>query len=205
MARHVSVRDVGRRASGIAVAAALWLGAPAAWAGPDPGGALEALALTPFRVAGDALGAAGLAGAALVGLAGDGVSLLDANVVTRPVLRGVASGGVRRVAWALSAGSTGVMEGLRGEDVERLPEARAGYLENAPGVGRFDTFVTALGSLRLALDDALGGPAQGVLRLVGARATADRVAGWQRDERIQVLGPLAPGAGGEAESATLPP
>jgi hypothetical protein len=98
-----------------------------------------------------------------------------------------------------------MMEGLRAEDVERLPEARAAYLENAPGVGRFDTFVTALGSLRLALDDALGGPAQAVLRLVGARDTAERVAGWQRDERIQVLGPLAPGTGGDAESATLPP
>ena len=196
---------MGRRASGIAVAAALWLGAGSAAAGPDPGGALEAIALTPFRVAGDAVGALGLTGAALVGLAGDGVSLLDANPLTRPVLRGIASGGVRRVAWALSAGSTGVMEGLRGEDVERLPEARAAYLENAPGVGRFDTFVTALGSLRLAFDDALGGPTQGVLRLVGARSAADRVAGWQRDERIQVLGPLAPGAGGETESATLPP
>lgn len=197
---------MGRRAGGIAIAAALWLVAGPAAGGPRPGRALEELALTPFRVAGDAVGAAGLTSAAVVGLAGDGVSLVDANPLSRRVLRGIASGAVRRLALALSQGSTGLLEGLRAEDVERLPEPRAAYLENAPGIGRFDTFVTGLGSARLALEDALGGTTQALLRLVGARATAERVAGWQSDERIRVLGPLARETdGGEAGSATLPP
>jgi len=210
MGGHGSVRIVGRRASGIAIAVALWLAAGGAAAGPRPGRALEALVLTPFRVAGDAVGAVGLAGAAVIGLAGDGVSLVDANPLTRPVLRGVASRSVRRIALALSQGSTGVLEGLRGEDVERLPEPVAAYLENAPGVGRLDTFATGLGALRLGVEDALGGPAQALLRLVGANGTAEGVADWQRDERIRVLGPLAPREhaavpGADAGSATLPP
>ena len=95
----------------------------------------------------------------MVGLAGDGVALLDANRFTNPVLRGIPSGCVRRVALALSQGSTGLMEGLRAEDVERLPEPSVAYLENAPGAGRLDTLLTGLGSLRLAVEDALGGPA----------------------------------------------
>jgi hypothetical protein len=208
MGGHVSVRDVGRRAGGIAIAAALWLAAGVAAAGPDwpdPAGSAQALVLTPFRVAGDVVGAVGLSGACVIGLAGDGVSLVDANPLTRPVLRGVASGAVRRVALGLSQGSTGFMEGLRGEDVERLPEPPAAYLENAPGIGRLDTFLSSLGALRLALDDALGGPTQAVLRLVGARAAAERVERFQREERIRVLGPLVRETGLDAESATLGP
>jgi hypothetical protein len=121
------------------------------------------------------------------------------------VLRGVPSACVRRVALALSQGSTGFMEGLRAEDVERLPEPRAAYLENAPGVGRLDTLVTGLGSLRLALGDALGGPALVLLRAAGARDVADAVAELQREERIRVLGPLVDEPGPAGGSATLPP
>jgi len=174
-------------------------------AAPDLGGAAEAIVSTPFRVAGDLVAAGGLSAAAVVGLAGDGVALIDDNPLTRPVLRGIPSGCVRRVALALSQGSTGLMEGLRAEDVERLPEPRAAYLENAPGAGRLDTLVTGLGSLRLAVEDALGGPALVLLRAVGARATADRLSDLQRDERTRVLGPLVEESGAEGGSARLPP
>jgi len=146
----------------------------------------------------------GLSAASAVGLAGDGVALIDANPLTNPVLRGIPSGCVRRVALALSQGSTGLLEGLRAEDIERLPEPSVTYLQNAPGAGRLDTLLTGLGSLRLALEDALGGPALVVLRISGARAAAERVASWQRDERIRVLGPLAQEAGADPGSATLP-
>jgi len=166
------------------------LPAPAARAAPDPGGAVRALLLTPLRVSGDAIGAGGLLGASVLGLCGDGLSLVDANRFTRPVLFGALSGLVRRAALGLSQGSTGALEGLRAEDVERLPEPREAYLDNAPGAGRLDTALTALGSLQLALEDALAGPALFALRAAGASAPAAAVAGWSRDERIRVLGPL---------------
>jgi len=98
---------------------------------------------------------------------------------------------VRRVALALSQGSTGLMEGLRAEDIERLPEPHVAYLENAPTAGRLDTLLTGLGSLRLAVEDALGGPALVLLRAGGAEGAAETVSSWQRDERVRVLGPLA--------------
>ena len=146
-----------------------------------------------------------MSAASVIGLAGDGVALLDANPLANPVLRGIPSGCVRRVALALSQGSTGLMEGLRADDIERLPEPSVAYLRNAPGAGRLDTLLTGLGSLRLALADALGGPALVLLRASGARATAAHVSGWQRDERIRVLGPLAQEPRGGAGSAALRP
>ena len=140
-----------------------------------------------------------------MGLAGDGVALVDANRFTKPVLQGIPSTCVRRVALALSQGSTGLMEGLRAEDVERLPEPSVAYLENAPGAGRLDTLLTGLGSLRLAVEDALGGPALVLLRIAGANQSADQVAGFMREERIRVLGPLVREANPDPGSATLPP
>ena len=146
-----------------------------------------------------------MSAASVVGLAGDGVALLDANRLTNPVLRGIPSGCVRRVALALSQGSTGLMEGLRAEDVERLPEPSVAYLENAPGAGRLDTLLTGLGALRLAVEDALGGPTLVMLRISGANESAEHVSGWLRDDRIRVLGPLADEAGKKSGSATLAP
>lgn len=151
------------------------------------------------------IGAAGLSAASVVGLAGDGVALIDANRFSKPVLQGVPSGCLRRVALALSQGSTGLLEGLRAEDVERLPEPSVAYLDNAFGAGRLDTLLTGLGSLRLAVEDALGGPTLVLLRLAGAKQSADRVDGFMRDERTRVLGPLAREENPEAGSATLPP
>lgn len=110
---------------------------------------------------------------------------------------------MRRVALALSQGSTGLLEGLRAEDVERLPEPSVAYLENAPGAGRLDTLLIGLGSLRLALEDALGGPALVLLRISGANGSAEQVSGWMRRERIRVLGPLVDEASVEPGSATL--
>lgn len=187
-----------------ASAALLLLPVRSAQAGPDLAGAADALVSTPFRVAGDLIGAAGLASASLVGLAGDAVALVDANRVTEPVLRAIPSRCIRRVALALSQGSTGLLEGLRAEDVERLPEPDAAYLTNAPGAGRLDTLLSGLGSLRLALEDALAGPALVLLRASGARGAAQRVDLWQRDERTRLLGPLAQEPGAGSGSATLP-
>ncbi|HTO08560.1 MAG TPA: hypothetical protein VMR86_16045 [Myxococcota bacterium] len=175
---------------GPALVACLLALAPQAHAGPDPGGALRALLATPFRVTGDALGAAGLVTASAVGFLGDTLALADANRFTEPVLFGLVSGAVRRTALGVSQLSTGALEGLRAEDVERLPEPREAYLDNAFGAGRLDTALTGLGALRLGLEDAFAGPALFAVRMAGAGSAAAAVAGFTRDERIRVLGPL---------------
>jgi hypothetical protein len=191
---HPSVRyrerdeggDVFRTALALLVLAA----AARAHAAPDPGAALHALLATPLRVTGDAVGAGGLAGAAALGLVGDGISLVDANRWTEPILFGALSTPVKWLALGVSQGSTGFLEGLRAEDVERLPEAREAYLGNEPGIGRIDTALTALGALRLALEDVVTGPARFALHAVGANDAARRVSDFARDERIRALGPL---------------
>jgi hypothetical protein len=173
-----------------ALCCALTLGSGVARAGPDAAGAVRALGATPFRVGGAAVGGSALLGAAALGTLGDALSLADANRWTSPILFGVGSGAVKRVALGLSQGGTGFLEGLRAEDVERLPEARAAYLGNAPFLGRLDTAWTGLGSLRLGAEDTFAGPALCLLRAVGARGPASSLAGFVRDERLRVLGPL---------------
>lgn len=159
-------------------------------AAPDPGAALEAAVDMPLRSIGSALGGVGLLGASLLATAGDAVHLVDANRLTRPVLRGVVSGSVRRGALAVSTASTSLLEALRGEDIERLPEAHATYLQAEPFTGRVDTALTGGAALRLAVGDLLSWPALVVLRGVGAEGWADRLDAARTDARVAMLGPL---------------
>jgi hypothetical protein len=167
----------------------LLLAAREAQAGPEPRAALWALASTPFRVGGDVIGAGGLVTASAVGLVGDGLSFVDANPLTEHFLFGLLSGSVRRAALGISQLSTGALEGLRAEDVERLPEPAEAYLANAPGAGRLDTALTGLGTLRLGLEDLCAGPVLFALHGVGASGAAAQVESFTRNERIRVLGP----------------
>jgi hypothetical protein len=157
---------------------------------PDPVGALRELTRAPLVVTGDVVGAAGLCAAAGIATAGDAVALVDANPVTRPALRGVASGLLHRAALAVSWTSTGALEALRGEDIERLPEAPATYLSAAPGTGRLATFLDGLRAAGLAVGDLLHAPLLVGARLVGARAGADRIAARRAEARTDALGPL---------------
>ncbi len=181
----------------------VWLAALAptgARAAPDPFGALATLARTPLVVAGDLCGAAGLGSAALIALGGDAIALIDDNPWTRPLLRGAASGFVHRIALATSWIGTGALEGLRGEDIERLPEASATYLEAAPGVGRVDTLLDAGSAASLAVGDLASAPFAVLLRAFGATTAADRMELWRREARVRALGPepLAPPPPGDA-------
>jgi hypothetical protein len=167
---------------------------PADAALPDAPAALRALLRAPGRVAGDAVGGVGLVGAATAALAGDAVSLIDDNRFSRPLLHGLASGVLKHVALALSWTATGALEGLRAEDIERLPEASPSYLEAAPGVGRLDTFASGVGALWLAVRDAVAAPPEVALHLVGARETARALQQSQSEARTRLLGPLPAGA-----------
>lgn len=161
----------------------------AARAAPDPAGALEAAIDMPLRAAGSALGGVGLVAASVLGLAGDAVCAIDGNRLTRPLLRGAFSNLVYRGALLVSGVSTGTLEALRGEDIERLPEAQATYLAAAPLVGRMDTALTGGAALTLAVGDLVSWPALVVLRLIGAQASADRLAAHRYDARVSALGP----------------
>lgn len=175
----------------IALICALGLAVTPARAAPDVDGALAALVAGPLDTTGDLIGSAGLMTAGVTGLAGDGIALLDDNRYTGLVLRGFASGLVHRLAMGISWTATGALEGLRGEDVERLPEAAATYLMAAPGVGRFDTIFTGVQALELAIEDALLHPLVFVLHATGVNDTAGRLSRRLEDSRDRALGPTA--------------
>jgi hypothetical protein len=166
--------------------AVLALGASLA---PDPGGAALALVDSALRVTGDLCGSAGLLAGSGVALAGDVLALIDHNRATAPWLAGFASRPTLRAAMALSWGGTSLLEALRGEDIERLPEAPATYLEAAPGIGRVDTALSAAGALWLATYDAATAPALVGLRLAGARERAARLDRARTEMRVRMLGP----------------
>jgi len=159
------------------------------WAGPDPLGALGALAQGSSRAAGDLIGGAGLVGAAGIALLGDGIALIDDNRLIRPVLRGALSGTTHHAALAVSWSTTGVLEALRAEDIERLPEAIETYRSAAPFVGRLDTALSGGAAIRLGVGDLCYAPVLSLLRLVGADAQARALARRRTEARINALGP----------------
>jgi len=158
-------------------------------AAPDPLAGAAALLATPFEVAGDLLGGAGLIGAALLAGVGDAVALADRNPVTEPLLRGAASRTVQTLAFAVSWSASSSLELLRREDVERLPEPLGAYVEVAPFAGRFDTARSGASALGLALRDAWSGPALAAAHLAGARGTAEALAQGRNEARVRALGP----------------
>ncbi|MFQ5515022.1 MAG: hypothetical protein ACE5FG_11365 [Myxococcota bacterium] len=168
----------------------VWAAEPARDSAAEEG-ALEALVGGTLAAAGDLAGAAGLASAALCAGVGDLVSLLDARAPLGPLLRGVGSQTLHRLAFGLSRAGTGVLEALRAEDIERLPEPRAAYLLADPGLGRLDTALDGLASLRLGVGDLMAAPVLAGLRTLRAER-ADRWLTRERSEaRLQALGPLA--------------
>ncbi len=160
-------------------------------AGPEPGKAWAALVETPLKTAGDLIGAVGLISASVVALAGDGVSFLDATYVPPGPLDGWVSGPIKRLAMTVSWTGTAALEGLRREDIERLPEDVATYRSAAPGRGRGTTFMTGIGAIRLAVRDLVTGPPLVVLHLVGANGLAERLERGNAEARTTLLGPLA--------------
>jgi hypothetical protein len=176
---------------GLAAGFALWLALyPVALrAGPDPIGAGAALVDSTLDGVGSVLGASGLLAGALVGGAGDLVQVVDGNRGSRPVLRGLVSGGVHRLAFAISWSGTRSLEVLRREEIERLPEPAAAYLDAAYGAGRLTTFMDGLGALWLGGGDLLTGPARFGLRLVGAEGTATALETSRSEAAVRWLGP----------------
>ena len=179
------------RMCGWVLAMGLMIGSPAAaWERPDLDAGWEALVETPFRVGGDLAGATGLLVAPAIALVGDALSLLDATWVPEGPLHGWVSSPLYRLALAVSWTGTGVLEGLRGENIERFPEDPATYRTAAAGAGRLDTCIAGVGAVRLAIRDVLSGPTRVLLSLAGLRARAGRVELAAEEARTRLLGPL---------------
>jgi hypothetical protein len=167
-------------AAGLAAA-----GAAPAQAAPEPVAAARALLETPLDVAGDLIGAAGLLTATGVALVGDVLALVDAPApaAARP------SRAVRGTAFGLAWAGSRALETLRCEDIERLPEPSAAWLEADPFVGRLDQFLTGAGAVSLGARDVLSGPALAVLYGVGATDAAASLEQTRSEDRIAALGP----------------
>ncbi len=161
----------------------------AAPAAPDVDGALDSLVGGPLRAAGSVIGGTGMIASAGIGLAGDVASLVDRNPITRPILHGAVSRALQRVALGLSWTTSGLMEGLRAVDIERLPEASSTYLQAGPGVGRLDTLLGGLGALRLGVSDAVTTVPLTLLRASGVQGLSKRLLQRQADLQIETLGP----------------
>jgi len=162
---------------------------PAAAGAPDVKGAAIALVRTPLRVAGDLGGGLTQLAATGVALLGDVVSLVDANRVTKPLLHAGASRTVQATAFAVAWTGSQTLQLLRWEDVERLPEPPAAFIDSARTAGRLDSTLAGLATLTLGLRDALLGTSEVLLRTSGANDAADRVAQHLYEARVRTLGP----------------
>ena len=167
----------------------LWTLLQATQAAPDVDGTLDSLIGGPLRAVGSVVGGTGMIASAGIGLAGDVASLVDRNPITRPILRGAVSRALQRVALGLSWTTSGLMEGLRAVNIERLPEASATYLMARPGVGRLDTVLGGLGALRLGISDAVTTIPLALLRVSGVQGLTKRLLQRQVDLQVQTLGP----------------
>ncbi|MFQ5697194.1 MAG: hypothetical protein ACE5IL_02790 [Myxococcota bacterium] len=156
---------------------------------PDPIGAGGAWIDSLLDGTGAALGGVGMLAASALGGAGDLVEGVDRNRWTARWLHGGASGAIQHLAFGVSYGATSLLERLRREDIERLPEPRAAYLDSAYGAGRGWTALDGLAALWVGVGDWTAGPARALLRLVGARGAAQGLEHARREAALRWLGP----------------
>ncbi len=177
----------------LGVTALLLAPATGARAGADFDGAAGALIALPADFVGDVFGGLGLIGAAGLGAAGDLVSLVDDNSVTRKVLQGIGSRALGRAALAVSHTASGALEGGRAEQLAAFPEPGKLYVKRGEKVShntvqRLGTLHTGIGAaVPLAVADVVTNSALVVTRMVGSE-NADSIATWQNDFRGHMVG-----------------
>ncbi len=171
----------------------LWVLPGGARAGPDIDGAVDALISWPLNTTGSVAGSAGLITASVAGTVGDLVALIDDNRYSRVVLRGLFSKTILRLSLGVSQTFTGAMEGLRADDFERFPEAASAYMDAKEITGRLDTLGAGVGTIYVAITDAVGLPLLVLTRGAGIEGATDSIEGWQKNVRERYLGPLRGG------------
>ena len=165
--------------------------APAAGAEPDPEGALRSLLSIPLDTAGDALGAGGLVGAAVIAIDADVVALVDDNGLTRSFLRGFASTPLRHTAGALSEFATAAVSGLHTPDADRCSESTPTDLRPGHGESHLGTVGRAFGAIGLIAVDSFANAGRLVTHAVGANSAAERLARAQTELRKGWVRPAA--------------
>jgi len=176
-----------------ALAVSLWASPGGAKAGPDVDGAVDALISAPLNTLGDLAGSLGLITGAVGGTVGDLVALLDDNEYSRVVLRGFISTTIQRITLGLSQTMTGAMEGNRGEDFDRYPEAAGAYLTSRDTAKRLETLEAGLGAIYVAVTDAIGQPLLVLTKGAGAQGPTDQIESWQKKVRERYLGSVRGG------------
>ena len=181
----------------LGVASALSFFASTAYAEPDPDpeGAVRALWSIPLDSAADAVGAAGLISASVIGAGGDLVALVDHNEFTHPFLRGIASTGIRRSALGISRFATGTLEGFHNTEFSSFPESEETYLRPDGGSGHLRTFGHGLGAVGLTFVDAFSNIGLFVTAAVGANEANDALIRAKTDVRTAWVGPATDGQG----------
>ena len=169
------------------LAAALSVLPVRALAASDIDGAIDAFFDTGFNTFGDLAGSTGLIFGGLTGLLGDGVSMVDDN----KYLRGILSTPIRRFGLSISNTFTGMLEGLRSEDLKRYPEAPAVYLEAQESSVRIDSVMDGIGGIYVGISDLTGNPLLVILRAAGATERSDAISDWQMKVRDRYFGPMA--------------
>ncbi|MFQ5515196.1 MAG: hypothetical protein ACE5FG_12295 [Myxococcota bacterium] len=169
-----------------ALAVSLLVAPGLAAAQSDVDGAVEALIDFPLNTFGDLGGATGLVLGGLGGVMGDIVALVDDN----PYLRGILSTTIHRLSLGVSNSMTGMLEGLRAEDLERYPEPASAYLDNDDPGARIDNVLDGVGGTYVALSDAIGNPLLVILRAAGVQDRAERISTWQEQVRDRYFGPV---------------
>ena len=157
--------------------------APAAGAEPDPEGALRSLLSIPLDAAGDALGAAGLVGAAVIAIDADVVALVDDNGLTQSFLRGFASTPLRHTAGALSEFATAAVSGLHTPDASSSPESNPTDPRLPRRESHLRTVGRAFGAIGLIAVDSLANAGRLATHAIGADRPAQQLARAQTELR----------------------
>ena len=184
MTRLISIVSAGALAATLAIAGG-------AAAEPDIDGAVDALIDTPFNTLGDAAGSAGLVAAGIGGAVGDLVALIDKNEHAEVLLRGIVSTSIHRLSLGLSNTFTGMLEGMRAENLQRYPESASAYLDPADLDSRVDNVLDGLGGVWVGVTDAVGNPLLFLLRCAGAAKQADQISDYQAEVRDRYFGSVS--------------
>ena len=180
---------------GVACALSFFASTAHAEPDPDPEGAVRALWSIPLDSAADAVAAGGLISAAIVGVAGDLVALVDHNEFTHPFLRGIASTGIRRSALGISRFATGTLEGFHNAEFSSFPESEETYLRPDGGSGHLRTFGHGVGAIGLTFVDAFSNTGLLITQTVGATDANDALIRAKTAVRTAWVGPATEGQG----------
>ncbi len=82
---------------------------------------------------------------------------------------------------------------MRAQDFERYPEPISLYMDTKDPSERLDTLSAGVGSIYVAITDAVGLPLLVLTRGAGVQGATDGIEGWQKNVRERYMGPVRGG------------